>query len=184
MSEVSERYGTVADGVTARVEGIVPGGWSMPTPCPEWTVRELVAHVTTTHRRVIATLEGTEAIAADADVDAHLGPQWRAATAVLAAALDDRSRASTVVGGMFGDQPFEMLVGRLVCADTLIHTWDLARATGQDETLDPDAMAKAMESLAPIDDAIRRPGGFGPKIVPVRDADAQTEFLNFCGRRV
>ena len=36
--------------------------------------------------------------------------------------------------GMFGEQTFESLVGRLVCSDTLIHTWDLARATGQVET--------------------------------------------------
>ena len=83
---------------------------------------------------------------------------------------------------MFGEQTFESLVGRLVCTDTLIHTWDLARATGQDETLDPGAVAKAMESLGPMDEAIRRPGGFGAKISPAPGADAQRQFLNFCGR--
>ena len=48
---------------------------------------------------------------------------------------------------MFGEQPFESLVGRLLCADTLIHTWDLARATGQPEALDPGGVAKAADVL-------------------------------------
>jgi uncharacterized protein (TIGR03086 family) len=94
------------------------------------------------------------------------------------------TKANTTVGGMFGEQPFESLVARLLCSDTLIHTWDLARATGQDERLDPGAVARSEAFLAPIDEAIRRPGGFAPKIEPPADADEQTRFLNFCGRAV
>ena len=56
-------------------------------------------------------------------------------------------RSATTVGGMFGEQPFESLVGRRLCSDTLIHTWDLAWATGQDESLDEDAATKALEFL-------------------------------------
>ena len=76
------------------------------------------------------------------------------------------------------------LVGRLLCADTLIHTWDLARATGQPEDLDPTAVGKAMEFLTPIDDAIRGPGRFAAKIQPSPDAGDQTRLLNFSGRAV
>ena len=150
MSEVAERYSTVAEGFTVRLDGVAPQSWSVVTPCPDWSVRDLVVHVTTTHRRVIATVNGIE--------------------------------PSKIMSGMFGEQTFESLVGRLVCSDTLIHTWDLGRATGQDETLDPDAVAKVLEALTPMDEAIRRPGGFGTKIAPAPDADLQTRFLNFCGR--
>ena len=73
---------------------------------------------------------------------------------------------------------------RMVCTDVLVHTWDLARATGQDETLDPEALSVAAEFLASLDDAIRAPGGFGEKITPSAGADDQTRFLNFCGRVV
>jgi uncharacterized protein (TIGR03086 family) len=182
MSEVSERYATVARGFTARVGGVATDGWSAPTPCPDWAVGDLVAHVVTTHRRVIATLDGTEPV--EADAESALLPQWLGATGAIVDALGDHARASKTMSGMFGEQSFEALVGRLVCADTLIHTWDLARATGQDEALDLHAVARALEALAPIDDAIRRPGGFSPKIDPSAGADAQTEFLNFCGRAV
>ncbi len=180
MSEVTARYAAVAEGFTLRVDGVPPDRWSASTPCPDWSVRDLVAHVTMTHRRVIATLVATEPI--EVDLAADLGPQWRSATGAITEALADDSRASTLVGGMFGEQTFETLVGRLVCADTLVHTWDLARATGQDETLVAGAVTKALDSLTSIDDAIRRPGGFAAKIAPAPGADAQTRFLNFCGR--
>jgi uncharacterized protein (TIGR03086 family) len=180
MSEVSKRYRNVADGFSTRLQGVTPDAWSVATPCSDWTVRDLVAHVAMTHRRVLATLDGTPPVEVDPESDLFV--QWRGASDGVVGALGDESRASTLVTGMSGEQTFESLVGRLVCADTLIHTWDLARATGQDETLDPDAVAKASEALAPLDEAIRRPGGFAAKITPAPGAGAQTQFLNFCGR--
>ena len=182
MSEVSERYSTIANGFTTRLAGTSPEQWSAPTPCTEWTARDLVGHVIATHRRVMATLDSGEPDPVDEAADLARG--WALATSAIADALDDRGRASQVVGGMFGEQPFESLVGRLLCADTLIHTWDLARATGQDEDLDSNAVVKAMEFLTPIDDAIRRPGGFAAKIDCPADAGDQTRLLNFSGRAV
>jgi uncharacterized protein (TIGR03086 family) len=180
MSEVDQRYAAVAAGFTVRLRGVGPGSWSAPTPCPEWTVRDLVAHVIATQRRVLAMVDGSEP--ADGEPDGDLHRQWLAASGAVTEAVGDDSRAGTVVRAMSGEQTFASLVGRLLCTDTLVHTWDLARATGQDETLDPDAVAKARESLTPLDETIRRPGGFGPKIAPSPSADAQTQFLNFCGR--
>jgi uncharacterized protein (TIGR03086 family) len=85
---------------------------------------------------------------------------------------------------MFAEQSFESLLGRLLCADTLVHTWDLARATGQDESLDEAAATRALEFLLPIDDSIRRPGGFGQRLEAPPTVDAQTQLLAFTGRRV
>lgn len=182
MSEVSERYRTIADGFTARVQGFDPDRWSSPSPCTGWTARDVAVHVVNTHRRVVAVLEGTDPVEADQDED--LPGQWLTERDRLLAVLGDEARATKTVSGMFGEQPFESLVGRLMCADTLIHTWDLAKATGQDHRLDPSAVAKAIEFLTPIDDAIRRPGGFAAKITPPPGADDQTRLLNFCGRAV
>jgi uncharacterized protein (TIGR03086 family) len=182
MSESSERYRTIADDFGAQVRGVAPDQWSAPTPCSDWAVRDLVAHVIGTHRRVIATLHATDPVEVDPKGD--LPGQWLAASGAIAKAMDDETQASKVVGGMFGEQPFESLVARLVCTDTLVHGWDLARATGQDEQLDPQAVSRSMDFLAPIDEAIRRPGGFGAKITPPAGSDEQTRFLNFCGRAV
>jgi len=182
MSEVSERYAAVADGFTARLAKVQPDAWSAPSPCAEWTARDVVVHVINTHLRVLATLDGSEPPVVVADDD--LQARWPAATEAILDALSDDDRAARTISGAFGEQPFESLVSRLLCADTLMHTWDLARATGQSERLDPEAVAKAREFLAPLDEAIRRPGGFAPKIEPSVGADEQTRLLNFCGRAV
>ena len=182
MSTVSERYDRVAAGFAIRLDGLGARAWDAPTPCTDWSVRDLVAHVVAVHGRVAANVVSQPAH--DVDPGGDLADQWRRAAEVVRDALRDEALASTVVGGMFGEQSFESLVGRLLCADTVVHTWDLARASGQDETLDPDAVAAAAQFLATLDDAIRRPGGMGPKIEPAPGADGQTRLLNFCGRRV
>ena len=170
----------MADGFTARIEGISSDQWSAATPCTDWTVRDLVGHVIGTNRRVIATLDETEPV--EVDLDGDLLKQWLVASGAVLEALGDETRASKTMSGMFGEQPFRSLVSRLVCADTLVHTWDLARATGQDEHMDEYSVAKAAEFLTPIDEGLRRPGGFATKIASPGEADEQTKFLNFCGR--
>jgi uncharacterized protein (TIGR03086 family) len=157
-----------------------PDQWSAPTPCTEWTVRDIVTHVISNHRRALASGSEPAAVTPEDDLPAL----WSTVSRDLLAALMDPERASTLVGGPFGEQPLESVVGRLLSSDTLVHTWDLARATGQDERLDPTAVAKTMEFLAGVGDRMRRPGGFASKIEPAPDADDQIRLLNFCGREV
>lgn len=181
MSEVSDRYDRVAQGFAARLEGCPPDALVDPSPCEEWTGRDVVSHVVHVHRRVLAALHGNDAPEPAADED--FVEAFRDASEAVYVALGDPARSSKVVSGVFGEQPFEQLVGRLLCTDTLVHTWDLARATGQDDRLDQDASSKALEFLSPIDDMIRRPGGFGPKLAPPPAADAQAQLIAFTGRR-
>jgi uncharacterized protein (TIGR03086 family) len=181
MTEVSDRYERVATGFEGRLINVSDGQWMATTPCSDWTVRDLVSHVVGTQNHVFATL-GVPAVEVHPDGD--LADQFGDARRRIEGALADPDRAGQTVGGMFGEQPFESLVSRLLCADTLFHTWDLARATGQDEELDPEAVSKATEFLTPMDEAIRRPGGFAPRIEPAPNADLQTRLLNFGGRAV
>ena len=134
------------------------------------------------HRRIAARLDGSEASAPAEDED--LVAAWHNATSTVKAALADPASASLSVGGRFGDTTFEQLVGGLVCADTLVHTWDLVRATGQDERLNADATAVALSFLIPRDEQIRVSGGFATKIEPPAGADEQTRLLCFAGRKL
>ncbi|WP_231104856.1 DinB family protein [Haloechinothrix halophila] len=63
-----------------------------------------------------------------------------------------------------------------------MHTWDLARATGQDERLDPDKCAQLLEGMLPLDDVLRKSGQFGPRTEVPDDVDVQTRLLAFIGR--
>jgi uncharacterized protein (TIGR03086 family) len=181
MSEVAERYAQIAAGFADRVGGVAPDAWTNPSPCTEWTARDVLAHVVSVHRRVIAGLDASTPPPPATDPD--LVAAWAAATADVGAVLADPARASVPVAGRFAPMPLEELIGRLLCIDTLVHTWDLARATGQNERLDASAVTIAFDGIRPADEAIRV-GGFGPKIEPPANADVQTRFLCFLGRRV
>lgn len=181
MSEVADRYGRLADAFTARLAGAPRGSWSNRSPCEKWTAYDVAKHVVDTHRGILTRLSGGDPTQPDSDED--LVTAWHVESDAVRAALSDPARAAMSVTAMTGQQPFEELVGTLLCADTLIHTWDLARATGQDERLDPPAVEAARAFMEPHDELLRQPGGFGPKLEPPPGADQQSAFLCFVGRR-
>jgi len=180
VTDVADRYGRLADAVTRLIDGCPPGAWTRPSPCEDWTAYDVAQHLVDVHRRVLTRLSGGDPTPPDSDDD--LAAAWRVESGAVRSALAD-DRAQTPVESFGSTEPFEQLVGSLLCADTVIHTWDLARATGQDDRLDPESVASAMAFLEPNDAMLRRPGGFGPKVDPPEGADAQTRLLCFVGRR-
>jgi hypothetical protein len=54
---------------------------------------------------------------------------------------------------------------------------------GAHDRLDEASVTEAYETMKPLDDQIRQPGVFDPKLEPPVGADTQTEFLYFLGRR-
>ena len=64
-----------------------------------------------------------------------------------------------------------------------MHTWDLARATGLDETLDPEAVHRFVARMEAADAAMRATGHYGPRVEVPADADEQTRLIAFVGRQ-
>lgn len=182
LPEIRARYGRIAAAFDSRVAALSALGWNHQTPCPDWNARDLLAHVVDTHRRVLATLDGsTPGQVGDRDDAVEC---WRVVATDTTAALAADESALATVKFFGGETPFATLAGGLLCADTLIHTWDLARATGQDETLDPAAVEAATTLLVGYGDGIRSPDGFGPEVPAAAGADAQTRLICYCGRAV
>ncbi|MEJ7666332.1 MAG: hypothetical protein WKG07_45885 [Hymenobacter sp.] len=67
--------------------------------------------------------------------------------------------------------------------DVFLHTWDLARATGLDERLDPEEVHRLYEGMEPMDEVPRGSGHYGPRVEVPDDADEQTRLIAFIGRR-
>lgn len=63
-----------------------------------------------------------------------------------------------------------------------MHTWDLARATGQDDHLDGDYCRALYEGMEPMDEVLRRSGQYGPRVPVPQNADWQTRLLGLIGR--
>jgi uncharacterized protein (TIGR03086 family) len=108
---------------------------------------------------------------------------FRAARADVEAVLADPARSAAEAGGHFGPMTVEQMIDTVVSMDMVLHGWDLAKATGQDATIDPDELARAWASLPSVDEAVlRSPGVLGPIVLIPEDAPLQDRFLGFLGR--
>jgi uncharacterized protein (TIGR03086 family) len=181
MTDVQDKYRRVSQGFDAAVKVVSPDQWQAQTPCEQWTARDVVAHVVEGHRGVIAAVRGGESKPLADDEDPRQA--WEQATQALDEITGDPDVLSKEVDGPTGPMAAGQIIGRFVTMDVLVHTWDLARAVGADDRLPEDAVSEAYEGLKPMDDMIRQPRVFGPKLDPPPGADLQTEFLYFLGRR-
>ena len=82
-----------------------------------------------------------------------------------------------------GEVPLPQAVDRFYTSDVFLHTWDLARATGQDETLDPGMCQAMYEGMQPMEEILRSSGQYGPRVDVPPDASVQDQLLGFIGRR-
>jgi uncharacterized protein (TIGR03086 family) len=151
--------------------------WPKPTPCTGWTVRDLVDH----------TLQWQATGGAMLGAATAPGDDWPAIRAAYATHLADPSNLQGTVAE-FAGIPTGDLAAFLI-GDLLIHSWDLARSIGADETLPPDAVAATMAGLQHVPTALlrgRNPLGqpmMGPAVEIAADADLQDRMLAFSGRR-
>jgi uncharacterized protein (TIGR03086 family) len=183
MSDALNIFTKLADDFGARVAATDDGAWANQSPCDEWTARGVVEHVVNNMHRVAAGATDGEPATMGADEDPKAA--WGAAFAKVVHALGQPGALDKVVSGPMGMQmPLSQMLQRFICTDTLVHTWDLARAVGGDERLDADAVTAAYSGLKPMDAMIRNPGFFGGKAEAADDADEQAQFLAFLGRKV
>lgn len=176
MSDPVADYDTAADGFAA-VLARVDGRWDAVSPCEGWTARHVVDHVLDGAGRMTEALGGTVP-AVEADGVTVYAERRRA---LVDAARRPGALDRMVPGPLGGEMPAVVLLG-IMSTDTLIHTWDLARALGEDVDLDADLLHRSWQNIVPMDEAIRRPGVFGPKVDVGADATPQQQALAFFGR--
>lgn len=101
----------------------------------------------------------------------------------MLALLEDPATATRTYEGQTGVRTFEWAVDTFLSFDLVVHGWDLARATGQGEHIDPSELARIRADSEDWGEMARAPGVFGPALDPPPDADEQTRVLAFLGRR-
>jgi len=151
--------------------------WALQTPCKEWSVRGLVDH----------TLQWQATGGAMLGAATASGDDWETIREAYAIYLSDPSNLAGTVEE-FAGIPRQELTGFLI-GDLLIHSWDLARSIGADETLPPDAVEATMAGLQNVPPALLRghnPLGqamMGPAVETPDGASIQDRMLAFSGRR-
>jgi uncharacterized protein (TIGR03086 family) len=181
MTDVSERFRKVAGEFTARVNAVPADAWDRQSPCPEWKARDVVMHVVQAAGMFLGRADVELPAAAHGDDPVAA---WEAARDAVQAALDNPAIASREYESPMGTTTLEQTIGKFGIGDVLVHTWDLARATGLDEHLDHDEVNRLMAVMEPNDEMMRKGTAFGPKVEVSGDADDQTKLLAFTGRHV
>lgn len=175
-----EEHRWVAGGFTERVRGATD--WDAPSPVDGWVARDVVRHLV---EWFPAFLEAGAGIRLDSgpSVDDDPLEAWQVHSDAVQELLDDPATPSRVLGNRhIGDLPLDQAIDRFYTSDVFMHTWDLARATGQDETLDPEKCAELLAGMEPMDEVLRQSGQYGPKVEVPASADVQTRMLAFIGR--
>ncbi|WP_250213578.1 TIGR03086 family metal-binding protein [Acrocarpospora catenulata] len=184
--DAQEMYARALHGFADRVHEVGSEQWSLPTPCTEWNVRDLVNHLTGENRWIPPILAGMTIAdvghALDGDLlgDDPVRAFDDSAEEALAAARQPGVLDHTVHLS-FGDVPGTEYAMQL-SADFLIHTWDLAKATGGDTHLDPALVDACLTWFPEEEDAYRSSGVIGDRVDVPPDADHQTQLLAAFGR--
>jgi uncharacterized protein (TIGR03086 family) len=182
MTSAAGEHRAVAAVFTDRVRGVSPAAWDSPAPCEGWLARDVVRHLVEWFPAFLQSGAGIE-LPRGPSVDEDPVAAWAVHCDGVQALLDDPATPGKVlVNRHLGEVPLDQAVDRFYTADVFMHTWDLARASGQDERLDPARCARLLEGMLPLDEALRQSGQYGPRVEVPDDADVQTRLLAFVGR--
>jgi uncharacterized protein (TIGR03086 family) len=176
-----DRAAAVADSVIAAVK---PDQLDDPTPCTEWSVRQLINHVVTGNLMFTSMVTGGPRPDRNQDQfgDDPLGA-FRATARDLRAAFSAEGALDRIYPTPFGEDPGTVLVNMLAI-EMSIHAWDIAKATGQSTDLDPELAEWGLHSARGALPADRAGSPFGTEQPAPEGATAADRLAAFAGRAV
>jgi uncharacterized protein (TIGR03086 family) len=188
--DLVELHGRCGKRFAALVAGVGPRQWHDRTPCSKWDVRTLVHHLLYEQRWVPLLFEGlTIEQVGDRFEGDLMGGDAAAWPGLLASSIEQAHAAVAQPGALnrdvhlsFGDAAAREYVTELT-ADLAIHGWDLARATGQDDMLDPGAIALLLPWAEANADFLAGSDMFGSRIDVGPGTPDDVRLLGLLGRR-
>lgn len=176
----AQRHRRIAQRFGSAVAGVAPGDWEASSPVAGWTARDVVDHLIEWSRGFLASGVGVE-LPAGPSVTVDPAGAW-AAHAAAVQDLVDEPGDRVLSNPHTGEVPLAEAIDRFYTTDVLLHTWDLARATRQDDKLDEAECADLLASMEPLDQVLRDSGHYGPRVPVPDDAPVQQRLLGFIGR--
>ena len=186
MTDIGDRYRRRAKAFETKVAAVNAGDWGNQSPCVKWSARDVVDHVVAMHGYMFGPVG--RSFAGDDPLTT-----FREARAAVEEVLDNPELAAQELDTPTGRMTAEAQIDQVVSDDLVLHGWDLARATGQDEAMDREDVERLWRTTTAIPAEMmtlyRTPGAFGPDVevfgpevaVPA-DAPLQDRLLGFIGR--
>jgi uncharacterized protein (TIGR03086 family) len=170
------------------VRAIATDQLDAPTPCRDYSVRQLVNHLLFWAPPLTgAARKDAVALPAASDLEVDLtGGDWSgrlsAALTRLAGAWADPSawEGETRLGGP--DRAPAAMIGGMVCTELVLHGWDLARASDQKPEWDEEVVAFAHRELMATAEQGRQLGVYGPEVAVPAAASTLDRALGLSGR--
>jgi uncharacterized protein (TIGR03086 family) len=187
MNDLPQQHRKALDATGRIVRGIDATDMDKPTPCEDYDVRGLLNHVVSGNLWVEPLVAG-KTIAEVGDrydgdlVGADPTAAYNASAVAAGDAFAQQGAMEAPVAVSYGPVPGEVYAGHRFI-DVLIHGWDLAIATGQDDALDPELVETCWAIVRPQLDVLQGSGAFGATVDVPDDADSQTRLLAVLGRR-
>ena len=138
--------------------------WDAPARVEGWVARDVVDHLV---EWLSAHFFTTWSVPVTDKIGHHEDPAaaWHWLDAGIRAGLADPSIAHVQFeNGPLGLQSYEVAIDTICTPDILVHTWDLARAAGLDETLDPEEVRRYLENVAGFEEEMVKSGHYGPQV--------------------
>lgn len=172
-------YRAATERAVAVVEAVRPDQLGWPTPCSEWSVHQLIDHLIGGADYLLSAAKGM----GPGPSEGVPGTEYRARVNRVLTALESPGALERVCVSPLGfDWPVSAAVAGTFM-DVLIHTWDLARATKQDERLDAGLVEACTAMFLPeMPRRGREAGIVGPAVVVGEGASAQDRLLAAMGR--
>jgi len=159
---------------------------SASTPCPEWTVQNLIIHNIKVADYSHGTIQGNnttnpmevgDPLPSQGAIDA-----FATGTTRVLELLKSISDSSQVIETPFGPMPIANFI-MFPTLDIVCHKWDLAKGTGQGTSID-SALAEALCQVLNGGGAKggRDLGAFGPEVTVPITASIQDKMLALTGR--
>lgn len=171
------------------VDALTIADLDRPTPCSEWTVRDLLSHLVAVEDRIVHIAGGGKPFEVPTMVegvaDTDWSDAWRTRVAPLEDALADDALLSREWVHPAGVMPGFQAIA-IYASELAVHAWDLARALSRDAELNQDVAAAV---VGPITGALpSEPRGaeigipFGPVVPVAEDAPPYARLVGWVGR--
>ncbi|HEX6470603.1 MAG TPA: TIGR03086 family metal-binding protein [Streptosporangiaceae bacterium] len=187
MTEEFTGYHRALDRFEAVLAAIPADGWDAPSPCTDWSARDVAGHMIGGQHliRALATGARPPDISAEPGRFAGADPveSWRTARKECSVALTPAALGRPIPFGRLGEVPLRDFLGGYIL-EALVHTWDIARATGLPAPLDADLVHHALATARVIAPTLRQAGVLAPALPAPPRAGELTRLLTFLGRQV
>ena len=180
-------YAEVTSKVIGLMNQVTEADLAKPTPCAEFSVKELLEHLVMVQRRVAAMGNGESFATVDAESqDAGWADDFTSASHDVMTAWTDASKLGQMYAVPWG---IEVVGGELIgsyVGELAVHAWDLATALGAELSIDDALLERVLEGakFIPAEGRDDPDMPFGPVVDPGPDAPVLLQLAGWMGRQV